>query len=96
MSANLIRWERANDVAAQAVDLLCSLGFLGLHPSRQRELWQRALDLDRQLNPHRPRTIVWTAEDGDVDPPRREDGTALPTVEFVGAAEPAGAETHDA
>jgi hypothetical protein len=76
-------------IATQAVDLLCSLGFLGLHPSRQRELWQRALDFDRQLNPHRPRTVVWTEEEGDVHPPRREDGAVLPTVEFVGADESA-------
>jgi hypothetical protein len=70
-------------IATQAVDLLCQIGFTGLHPSRQRALWQRALDFDRQLNPHRPRTIVWTEEEGDVHPPRREDGTPLPALEIV-------------
>ena len=58
-------------IALESVDLLCSLGFIGLHPSRQRELWQKALDLDRRLHPDREPVIVWTEEEGDVDPPRR-------------------------
>ena len=56
-------------IAYEAVGLLCSIGFGGLHPDRQQELWQRALDLDRLLNPHRPPVTVWTKEDGDVSPP---------------------------
>ena len=68
-------------VAIEAVNFLCNLGFSGLHPDRQRELWQRALDLDRRLNPHRERTIVWTEEEGDIDPPRKENGASLPVVE---------------
>ena len=36
-------------IAFRAVDLLCTLGFSGLHPSKQRELWQRALDLEEFL-----------------------------------------------
>ena len=58
-------------IALESVHLLCSLGFSGLHPSRQRELWQKALDLDRRLHPDREPVTVWTEEDGDVDPPRR-------------------------
>lgn len=58
-------------IAVVAVDLLCSIGYLGLDPSRQRELWQRALDLDRQLYPDRACVIVWTQAEGDVNPPRR-------------------------
>ena len=58
-------------VAIAAVDLLCSVGCYGLHSSKQRELWQRALDLDRKLHPDRPAVIVWTEEEGDVDPPRK-------------------------
>lgn len=69
-------------IAKEAVDLLCQVGFAGLDRSKQRELWQRGLDLDRRLNPHRPRTVVWSEQEGDVDPPRREDGSALPAVEF--------------
>ena len=67
-------------IAFRAVDLLCTLGFSGLHPSKQRELWQRALDLDRELCPHRERVIVWTEEEGDVNPPRREDGSPVPSL----------------
>jgi hypothetical protein len=69
-------------IATQAVDLLCAIGCYGLDRSKERELWQRALDLDRQLNPHRERTVVWTEEEGDVDPPRRGDGSPVPSVEF--------------
>ena len=58
-------------IALESVDLLCTLGFTGLHSSRQRELWQKALDLDRRLHPARERVIVWTEEEGDVDPPRK-------------------------
>jgi hypothetical protein len=70
-------------IATQAVDLLCLLGFSGLDPSKQRQLWQRALDLDRQLNPHRERTVVWTEEEGDVlmglaRPARSADFRGLP------------------
>lgn len=74
-------------IAEQAVDLLCSVGFSGLHPSRQRELWQQALDLDRQLRPALAKVTVWTPEEGDVHPPRtearpeirdNERGTAMP------------------
>jgi hypothetical protein len=57
-------------VALQAVDLLCRIGYLGLDASKQRQLWQEALDLDRRLHPDRPPIVVWTAEEGDVDPPR--------------------------
>ena len=67
-------------IAYQAVDLLCTVGAFGLDRSKQRELWQKALDLDRQLHPHRERTIVWTAEEGDINPPRREDGRPLPVL----------------
>jgi hypothetical protein len=67
-------------IATEAVDLLCHIGHGGLHPSRRRQLWQMALDLDRKLHPDRERTIVWTEEEGDVDPPRKESGKALPTV----------------
>lgn len=70
-------------IAAEAVDLLCSIGHSGLHPTRQRELWQRALDLDRKLRPYRERTIVWTEEEGDVNPPRKESGKPLPVVELA-------------
>jgi hypothetical protein len=58
-------------IATEAVDLLCRVGYLGLDRSNECRLWQMALDLDRKLNPHRERTIVWTEEEGDVDPPRR-------------------------
>ena len=71
-------------IAEGAVSLLCSVGCFGLDRSRQRQLWQKALDLDRELHPHRPRTIVWTEEDGDVDPPRRPDGTPIPGAVFHG------------
>lgn len=50
-------------IAERAVDLLCHIGFAGLHPSRQRELWQKALDLDRELHPSLPPVTVWTAEE---------------------------------
>lgn len=70
-------------IAKEAVNLLCTLGFTGLHRNQQRRLWQRALDLDRRLNPHRERTIVWTEEEGDVDPPRRESGKPLPVVTLL-------------
>jgi hypothetical protein len=56
-------------VAEQAVALLCSVGCYGLHPSRQRELWQRALDLDRQIHPSSPPVTVWTEAEGDIDLP---------------------------
>lgn len=58
------------EIAEEAVHLLCSLGYLGLHPDQQRRLWQEALDLDRKLHPWRPPSTVWTEEEGDVDPPR--------------------------
>lgn len=58
-------------IAEQAVSLLCSIGYHGLHPDRQRELWQKALDLDRRLHPSFPPVTVWTEEEGDIDPPRR-------------------------
>jgi hypothetical protein len=67
-------------VAEQAVSLLCSVGCYGLDPSRQRELWQRALDLDRQIHPSFPPVTVWTEEEGDIDPPRRPDGTQVPAL----------------
>jgi hypothetical protein len=67
-------------IATEAVDLLCRIGYLGLDPSQQRRLWQTALDLDRRLYPHRERTIVWTEEEGDIDPPRKESGKPLPVV----------------
>jgi hypothetical protein len=66
-------------IAEQAVDLLCFIGYLGLHPSRQRELWQRALDLDRKLHPAFPPVVVWTEEEGDIDPPRRPEAKAAPS-----------------
>jgi hypothetical protein len=72
-------------IAEQAVGLLCSVGCNGLHPSQQRRLWQRALDLDRQLHPHRPASVVWTEEEGDIDPPRRPDGTPPPVAVFHAA-----------
>ena len=68
-------------IAERAVDLLCTIGFSGLHPSRQRELWQMALDLDRELHPCRPPVTVWTEGGGDINPPRRADGTPLPVPE---------------
>lgn len=64
-------------IAAEAVDLLCAIGFAGLNPDRQRELWQRGLDLDRRLNPASPAMIVWTPGGGDVIPPRLGDGTPM-------------------
>ena len=78
-------------IATAAVDLLCRLGYLGLDPGQQRRLWQAALDLDRRLNPHRERIIVWTEEEGDVDPPRRGDGAAVPLVSCASCT-PTGAE----
>jgi hypothetical protein len=71
-------------VAEQAVGILCSIGCHGLDPSKQRELWQRALDLDRQIHPSFPPVTVWTEEEGDVDPARRPDGTALPVLALDG------------
>jgi hypothetical protein len=59
-------------IAITAVDLLCTLGCYGLHSSKQRELWQRALDLDRKLHPDRAPVTVWTQEEGDAAPPRKE------------------------
>ena len=59
------------EIASEAVHLLCTIGYAGLYPGRQRELWQKALDLDRRLHPDREPIIVWTEEEGDVDPPRR-------------------------
>jgi hypothetical protein len=41
-------------IATEAVGLLCRIGYLGLDRSRQRELWQMALDLDRKLHPPEP------------------------------------------
>jgi hypothetical protein len=67
-------------IATEAVDLLCRIGYLGLDRSRQRELWQMALDLDRKLHPYRERTIVWTEEEGDVEPPRKVSGKPLPVA----------------
>ena len=64
-------------IATVAVDLLCTIGFLGLDPSKQRQLWQEALDLDRRLHPDRPPIVVWTAEEGDVDPPRKPGSIPL-------------------
>lgn len=75
-------------IATQAVDLLCSIGLLGLHPSQQRRLWQMALDMDRKLNPHRERTVVWTEEEGDIDPPRKESGKPLPVVTLASGNAP--------
>ena len=63
-------------IATQAVSILLSIGCYGLDPSRQREVWQRALDLDRQLHPGFPPSTVWTAGEGDIDPPRRVQVTA--------------------
>jgi hypothetical protein len=63
-------------IATQAVSLLLTIGCYGLDRSKQRELWQRALDLDRHLHPGFPPTTVWTAGEGDIDPPRREQATA--------------------
>jgi hypothetical protein len=71
-------------IAIQAVGLLCSVGCYGLDPSKQRQLWQRALDLDRELHPHRVASIVWTETEGDIDPPRRADGTPVPAVSTDG------------
>ena len=65
-------------IAIVAVDLLCQLGCYGLDPSQQRRLWQEALDLDRRLYPDRPPIIVWTEEEGDVDPPRKPSMTPTP------------------
>ena len=59
-------------IAHEAVELLLSIGFSGLHPSQQRRLWQRALDLDRELHPNFPKVTVWTEEEGDIHPPRTE------------------------
>ena len=59
-------------VAHQAVELLLTIGFSGLDPSRQRELWQVALDLDRELHPGLRKVTVWTKEEGDIIPPREE------------------------
>jgi hypothetical protein len=64
-------------IATVAVDLLCTIGFLGLDPSKQRQLWQEALDLDRKLHPDRPPIVVWTAGEGDVDPPRKPGSIPL-------------------
>ena len=58
-------------IAEQAVSLLCSIGCWGLDPSKERQLWQRALDLDRKLHPYLPAVTVWTEEEGDIEPPRR-------------------------
>jgi hypothetical protein len=77
-------------IAEQAVSLLCSVGCYGLDRSRERELWQRALDLDRQLHPHRRVTTVWTEEEGDIDPPRHADGKPVP----VGAVDGEGVLTE--
>ena len=63
------------EIALEAVHLLCSIGYTGLHPSQQRRLWQTALDLDRRLHPDREPVIVWSEEEGDVDPPRRPGNT---------------------
>ena len=41
-------------IAEQAVSLLCSIGCWGLDPSKERQLWQRALDLDLELHPYLP------------------------------------------
>src|ERR1035441_7712037 len=57
-------------IATVAVGLLCTIGFLGLDPSKQRQLWQEALDLDRKLHPDRPPIVVWTAGEGDAAPAR--------------------------
>ena len=64
-------------IAIAAVGLLCQLGCYGLDPSQQRRLWQEALDLDRRLYPDRPPIIVWTEEEGDVDPPRKPGSTPI-------------------
>ncbi len=60
------------DIAERAVGLLCSIGLGGLDASKRRELWQKALDLDRELHPSHPPVTVWTAEDGAVEPVRQE------------------------
>jgi hypothetical protein len=71
-------------IAERAVNLLCSVGCHGLHPSQQARLWQQGLDLDRQLRPHRPVVTVWTEAEGDIRPPRRADGTPLPVISADG------------
>jgi DNA segregation ATPase FtsK/SpoIIIE-like protein len=65
-------------IAEQSVSLLLSVGCWGLHSSRQRELWQRALDLDRQIHPSLPHVLVWTKEEGVIDPPRTAAGGSFP------------------
>jgi hypothetical protein len=66
-------------IAEQANGILLSIGCHGLDPSKQRELWQRALDLDRLLHPSFPPTTVWTEEEGDIDPPRHADSKSAVT-----------------
>lgn len=65
-------------IANEAVDLLCTIGFTGLDPSKRRQFWQQALDLDRQLYPALPKVTVWTPEEGDVNPPRDAEGNPMP------------------
>ena len=73
--------------ATVAVDLLCTIGFLGLDPSKQRQLWQEALDLDRKLHPDRPPIVVWTEEEGDVDPPRKPGSPPVTETTETGRAD---------
>ena len=54
--------ERYRDIAERAVELLLSVGCYGLDRSKERELWQRGLDLQHELNPASPRQVVWTTE----------------------------------
>jgi hypothetical protein len=59
-------------IAAEAIALLLSVGCYGLDASKQRELWQRGLDLSHRMHPDEPRYVVWTPEEGDIDPAREE------------------------
>jgi hypothetical protein len=74
-------------IATVAVDLLCTLGCYGLDPSKQRQLWQEALDLDRKLHPDRPPIVVWTEEEGDVDPPRKPGSPPVTETTETGRAD---------
>lgn len=71
-------------IAQKAVDLLLSLGCYGLDRSKQLELWQEALDLDRLLHPEKPAVTVWApggerfARGGIVPPEHAGSGGAVP------------------
>jgi hypothetical protein len=67
--------DKYRPIAEQAVSLLLSIGCYGLDRSKQRQLWQEALDLDRELHPSFPRVEVWTAEEGDIEPPRHPESS---------------------